>query len=170
MKLFVNNNEIIHPNQFNPVLESTVNQIINKTAYGSGSEWFATSEADVSAFEKLYSLAQCSPDRGGLLCERCLRKALRNIDLCCSEYNDMAFFYPSCQLRYTILAPFYDVSSSPPPAGAPPPPVVASSEPPPPVNGSLNDSHQPTLPGNGGGIRSHKILIKFGVAVMRRVD
>ncbi|KAL8139090.1 hypothetical protein V2J09_005091 [Rumex salicifolius] len=110
-----------------------MDQLINETAYGPGSERFATVEAQVSGLQKLYSLAQCIPDRGGLLCERCLRKALRNIDLCCNEFADMAFFYPSCQLRYSVLAPFYEFSSSPPPAvaspGPPPPPANESSTP-----------------------------------------
>ncbi|KAL8139086.1 hypothetical protein V2J09_005087 [Rumex salicifolius] len=123
---------VMDVDRFYPILVSTMNRLLNESAYGPGSEGFATGEAKVSELETLYSLTQCSPDMNGVVCERCLRNALYRIDLCCRDVADMEFYYSSCQLRYSVIAPFYVVRASP--AQTAVSPAVAN---PPPGNGAV---------------------------------
>ncbi|XP_059639555.1 cysteine-rich receptor-like protein kinase 10 [Cornus florida] len=87
---------------------------------------FATQEADFTAFQKLHSLAQCTPDLSGSDCNRCLRVAISFLPTCYVGRQGGRVLLPSCNIRFEI-SPFYtSVATAPPPTPillSPPPPA-----------------------------------------------
>ncbi|KAL2324344.1 hypothetical protein Fmac_023402 [Flemingia macrophylla] len=105
-----------------------VYETLNKTAdeaadSATGEKKFATRETDIDEFQKLYCLAQCTPDLSPGDCRSCL-ESLINSDLprCCAGTQGGRVLYPNCVIRFEIY-PFYRSLTSPPaePPGAQPP-------------------------------------------------
>ncbi|KAL2924572.1 Cysteine-rich repeat secretory protein 8 [Bienertia sinuspersici] len=100
--------------QFNRTLSPTLEALINKNAFSTNnSEFrpgFATMEAAVSGHEKIYSLAQCTPDILGANCSQCLRSAL-SILMSVDGSPGAISIKPPCQLRYDNNS-FYYVGDS----------------------------------------------------------
>ncbi|WVY96353.1 hypothetical protein V8G54_028504 [Vigna mungo] len=94
---------------------------------GSDGEKFATKETDIDIFQKLYCLAQCTPDLSPRDCRSCLN-SLINSDLprCCAGRQGGRVLYPNCVIRFEIY-PFYrSLGSAPTPT--PPPPKFGGEE------------------------------------------
>ncbi|KAL8136700.1 hypothetical protein V2J09_002701 [Rumex salicifolius] len=96
--------------QFNETLYSTLSQAIPKAV--NGSSRFATGESSLTGTsEKLYALAQCTPDIVGSDCDTCLQVALRKMPLCdnstCAspQRKSIITLLPSCQLGYEVRSP-----------------------------------------------------------------
>ncbi|OIT35706.1 cysteine-rich receptor-like protein kinase 10 [Nicotiana attenuata] len=85
---------------------------------------FATKEANFSSPEKLYTLAQCTPDLSDSSCDRCLSTAIGNLPRHGSRGGRVLL--PSCNVRYELYS-FYNVTA----VALPPPPPVRLSPPPP---------------------------------------
>ncbi|KAL8151167.1 hypothetical protein V2J09_020975 [Rumex salicifolius] len=128
---------VTDPDKFGAMVNETMAKLINESAYGNSS-FFATREGVVSPFETAYCLVQCSPDLNGTECDTCLRSAY---DLVPNSWPQFLFvFFPSCQLRYSMLGAFYPLQSAPspeatapsvtPPSSSPPPPPVTTASPP----------------------------------------
>lgn len=93
---------------------------------GSDGKKFATKETDIDIFQKLYCLAQCTPDLSPRDCRSCLN-SLINSDLprCCAGRQGGRVLYPNCVIRFEIY-PFYrSLGSAPTPT--PPPPKLGGN-------------------------------------------
>ncbi|GLT30980.1 hypothetical protein SLA2020_057500 [Shorea laevis] len=112
------------PTRFNDALGTVMNDATTQAA--SVAKRFATKEANISAFQTLYSLVQCTPDLSSTDCNRCLRGAISGLPGCCSGKVGGRVMFPSCYVRYEVY-PFYNASAvaappAPPPVLTPPPP------------------------------------------------
>ncbi|CAI9760050.1 unnamed protein product [Fraxinus pennsylvanica] len=76
---------------------------------------FATKDAVVTAFMKLYTLVQCTPDLSSEDCYTCLENATSNLPSCCEYAQGVTIISPSCNIRYEIY-PFYNAPTVPAPA------------------------------------------------------
>ncbi|PPD85453.1 hypothetical protein GOBAR_DD17610 [Gossypium barbadense] len=113
--------------RFNQILATTMNDgaalALNDTL---PLKKFATSEANVSGFQTLYSLLQCTPDLTTSDCNTCLRGAIADLPNCCDGKQGGRVLTPSCSIR-NELYPFYNqtaVSVSAPPPPLTPPPAI----------------------------------------------
>ncbi|KAL2931723.1 Cysteine-rich receptor-like protein kinase 25 [Bienertia sinuspersici] len=94
-------------NSLGPVLLSTLNGVINDATRNSSRGHFATKSANWTSFDKVYCLAQCTPDLTEFDCTSCLTIA-RNIMIgSYSTSMDVGIFHASCQLRYDTTQQFY---------------------------------------------------------------
>ncbi|CAB4306261.1 unnamed protein product [Prunus armeniaca] len=123
-----NEGNITHPNRFFDVLMETMAGLKPKAANeASGAKKFAAKEANFTAFQKLYSLVQCTPDLSSPDCDLCLEAAIVILPHCCYEKQGGTVLYSSCNIRYEIY-PFYTfVTAPPPPLLLPPPPPPPAS-------------------------------------------
>ncbi|XP_027364924.1 cysteine-rich receptor-like protein kinase 25 [Abrus precatorius] len=106
---------------FNRLLYDTMNITADDAANSpTGAKKFATREANISIFQNLYCLAQCTQDLSHQQCRGCLN-SLINSDLprCCAGTQGGRVLYPNCIIRFEIY-PFYRslaFAPSPTPAG-----------------------------------------------------
>ncbi|KAI9186169.1 hypothetical protein LWI28_014333 [Acer negundo] len=110
-------------------------RVVTQTSHGSSRLKFGTGEAEVTLFQKIYALMQCTPDLSQQDCEYCLSQCLSYFQTCCFV------LWTSCFLRWDLY-PFYtstadDDDPSPPPSSSqlpnttsppPPSPFRTSSE------------------------------------------
>ncbi|KAK7343558.1 hypothetical protein VNO77_12373 [Canavalia gladiata] len=115
---------------FKRLLYQTMNRTADDAANSPiGAKKFATREANISIFQNLYCLAQCTPDLSRQQCRTCL-SSLTNSDLprCCAGTQGGRVLYPSCIIRFEIY-PFYrSLPPTPTPAGLVPPPKSAENK------------------------------------------
>uniref|UniRef100_F6I2E2 Cysteine-rich receptor-like protein kinase 29 n=1 Tax=Vitis vinifera TaxID=29760 RepID=F6I2E2_VITVI len=115
---------------FNQVLGNLMASLRSKAASGDWRRKFATEEANVTSFQSIYGLMQCTPDLSELSCSNCLEGAINEIPTCCNRRKAGRVVKPSCNLRYATYH-FYDITA----ANAPPPsPPSADLSPPPLAN------------------------------------
>ena len=116
--------------EFNQVLGNMMASLRSKAASGDWRRKFATGEANVTSFQSIYGLMQCTPDLSELSCSNCLEGAINEIPTCCNRRKAGRVVKPSCNLRYATYH-FYDITA----ANAPPPsPPSADLSPPPLAN------------------------------------
>ncbi|GMP75214.1 hypothetical protein CsSME_00032386 [Camellia sinensis var. sinensis] len=142
-----NNQSITDPNGFNDVLGVIMNDIATRASNGVSGKKFATSEANFTSLQKVYGLAQCTPDLNAMECNKCLREGISNFPSCCDGKQGGRILFPSCNVRYELYR-FYNAAGTAP---APPPPVIL---PPPPPASS---------PGKGG--ISSRVLVAIIVSI-----
>ncbi|KAJ9690111.1 hypothetical protein PVL29_012654 [Vitis rotundifolia] len=121
---------------FNQVLGNLMASLRSKAASGDWRRKFATGEANVTSFQSIYGLMQCTPDLSELSCSNCLEGATNEIPTCCDSRKGGRVVKPSCNLRYETYR-FYDFTAAnapPPPATPPPSPPSADFAPPPLAN------------------------------------
>ncbi|XP_039158338.1 putative cysteine-rich receptor-like protein kinase 9 [Eucalyptus grandis] len=99
--------------KFLQVLGDTIKDVAWR---GSGNR-FATAEANVTTPEKLYMIAQCTPDLTPWDCNTCLRSVIPRVPL---GRPGGRIFTPCCNVRFDIR-PFYNEGPAP---GPPPPPPL----------------------------------------------
>ncbi|KAG4143779.1 hypothetical protein ERO13_D06G212700v2 [Gossypium hirsutum] len=123
----INTANVSNQERFNQILATTMNDgaalALNDTL---PLKKFATSEANVSRFQTLYSLLQCTPDLTTSDCNTCLRGAIADLPNCCDGKQGGRVLTPSCSIRYELY-PFYNqtaVSVSAPPPPLTPPPAI----------------------------------------------
>ncbi|KAK3206451.1 hypothetical protein Dsin_020497 [Dipteronia sinensis] len=127
--------------KFDEIWGSLMVRVVAKTSHGSSRLKFGTREADVTLFQKIYALMQCTPDLSQQDCEYCLYQSLSHFQTCCHGKQGGNVLRPSCFLRWELY-PFYtsiadDDDPSPPPSSSqlpntttspPPSPFRTSSE------------------------------------------
>ncbi|KAL8130169.1 LOW QUALITY PROTEIN: hypothetical protein V2J09_019324 [Rumex salicifolius] len=102
---------------YNRTLEGIIEQVIREAAYNSTS-LFATSEAAVDQEdEKVYALAECTPDIDRGSCSGCLKTAQSDLQHIPGDAKYAWVMLTSCQLRYDNTS-FFEVSSAEPPISA----------------------------------------------------
>ncbi|KAF3680210.1 Cysteine-rich receptor-like protein kinase 25 [Capsicum annuum] len=133
--ILYNTQNISDPDNFRPILGSMLDDVATAAANGGSAKKYAPKSANYSSFQKVYALAQCTPDISAASCNTCLRDAISNLPSCCDKSQGARVVFPSCGVRYELY-PFYNdtatVFTPPPPA-----PPQASSTPP---NSSGGDS------------------------------
>ncbi|XP_057463250.1 cysteine-rich receptor-like protein kinase 10 [Actinidia eriantha] len=116
---FNSTQNIANPKQFMQVLGDTMSDVATRAANDESGKKFATKEANFTALEVLYSLAQCTPDLSNAGCNTCLRDAISILPSCCGGKQGGRVLFPSCNVRYETF-PFYKITR----AGPPPSPVL----------------------------------------------
>ncbi|MBA0569362.1 hypothetical protein Golob_006798, partial [Gossypium lobatum] len=118
----INTGNVSNQERFNQILATTMNDgaalALNDTL---PLKKFATSEANVSRFQTLYSLLQCTPDLTTSDCNTCLRGAIADLPSCCDGKQGGRVLTPSCSIRYELY-PFYNQTAVS--VSAPPPPLT----------------------------------------------
>lgn len=125
-----NTANVSNQESFMSLLFATMNDTADEAASFSGGAKYATKEANISGFQSLYCLAQCTEDLPRQECRRCLEDAIGNLPRCCEGKQGGRVLYPSCNIRYELY-PFYQSPASaapaPSPAGIVPPTTSSSS-------------------------------------------
>ncbi|XP_065617512.1 cysteine-rich receptor-like protein kinase 10 [Quercus suber] len=113
--------------KFNQLLNSSMIELANKTTSDvpTAAKNYGTSQVNISAFQTLYNLVQCTPDLSSANCSSCLLDALKLLPWCCSGKQGGRVVFPSCSFRYELY-PFYRMAATAPT----PSPGVQSSPPP----------------------------------------
>ncbi|RDX60180.1 Cysteine-rich receptor-like protein kinase 25, partial [Mucuna pruriens] len=108
----LNTANISNQESFMSLLFLTINTTADEAARPPiGDRKFATHEADVSGFQTLYCLAQCTPDLSPRDCRTCLSAAIGDLPWCCQGKQGGRVLYPSCNVRYELY-PFYGNTTS----------------------------------------------------------
>ncbi|KAE8686675.1 Cysteine-rich receptor-like protein kinase 25 [Hibiscus syriacus] len=120
----MNTGNVTNQDRFNRILADTMRDGAALALNGTlRLKNFATREANVSGFQTLYSLLQCTPDLTTSDCNTCLRQAISDLPVCCDGKQGGRVLIPSCNIRYELY-PFYNqsaVSIRPPPSALIPP-------------------------------------------------
>ncbi|XP_031284383.1 putative receptor-like protein kinase At4g00960 isoform X1 [Pistacia vera] len=129
--------------QFDQTWESLMNRLLKKASTGSNNsrKKFATGEASLTDFVKIYALMQCTPDISESDCDSCLRQS---VVFCETHYHGKAgclTVRPSCVYKWDS-SPFY-VASPAAPSPSPPPQFT----------------HKEMITKEKGGITSKTVLI-----------
>jgi hypothetical protein len=109
---------------FNSSLGKLMTGSLAEKAYGTP-RMFAVGTIDLTPYDKIYGMAQCTRDLSGDDCHNCLVKAVSLIPELCPGVSGGRIFYRSCSIRFEV-DPFYNLlaaeaaMSSPAPAPAPP--------------------------------------------------
>ncbi|KAG4925423.1 hypothetical protein JHK87_050963 [Glycine soja] len=93
-----------NPVNFNNLLASTIRKTAEEAA-NSGNR-YSTKQANLSEFQTLYCLAQCTLDLSPQHCRDCLGSAVSDIPYCCDGKQGGRVLFPSCNIRYALY-PFY---------------------------------------------------------------
>ncbi|RDY13246.1 Cysteine-rich receptor-like protein kinase 25, partial [Mucuna pruriens] len=132
-----NSANISNQASFMSLMFDTMNETADEAANSStGAEKYATNQANISGFQSLYCLVQCTQDLSPQGCRTCLSSAIGLLPWCCEGKQGGRILYPSCNVRYELY-PFYltnstNTTSSPPT----PTPTPSASAPPTPTNSS----------------------------------
>ncbi|CAI9773319.1 unnamed protein product [Fraxinus pennsylvanica] len=137
------------PDRFEQLLADTLNEIATEASTNLTGKKFATKAVNFTAFQRLYTLAQCTPDLSISDCNSCLQDLISRLPSCCANSQGALILFTSCNIRYEVY-PFYNSTSAPAPNTRP-------LAPPPPSNSSINE-------GNGG--ISTKVIIAIVVPVV----
>ncbi|KAM6585135.1 hypothetical protein CsatB_012137 [Cannabis sativa] len=129
----LNSGNITDQNRFNRLVNETTKAAAAEAAKGlAGDKKFATKDNNFNGFQRLYTLAQCTPDLNASGCSTCLTDAIGSLPICCSGKLGGRVLFPSCSVRYEVY-PFYNQNSTtplPPPTAQPtpaPPSFTSSS-------------------------------------------
>jgi len=125
------------PQRFNNLVGAAVNDLAARAASAPpGAKKFAVNKTSFDAFQKIYSLAQCTPDLSSSDCNRCLSAAIARLPICCSSKIGGRVLFPSCYIHYEITE-FYNATAVAAESRPPPPPPVALPSPPPPRSATI---------------------------------
>ncbi|XP_060675529.1 cysteine-rich receptor-like protein kinase 10 [Ziziphus jujuba] len=108
--------------KFKQEVEKTMNEFASKAAR-SGKK-FMVHEANISGFDTIYSLVQCTQDLSSDDCTKCLQNATSRFPSLLDGKRGGRVCLPSCNIRYELYR-FYDVDEPPqmtPQLVSPPPP------------------------------------------------
>ncbi|XP_030511487.2 cysteine-rich receptor-like protein kinase 10 isoform X4 [Rhodamnia argentea] len=98
---------VADPNRFVQLLGETMNYAAERASGSESGKKFAVVEANFTSSQKLYTLAQCTPDLTGSDCNTCLRAAIASLPQ--GEGGGWSFT-PSCGVRFELY-PFYNASA-----------------------------------------------------------
>ncbi|CAL9129514.1 unnamed protein product [Musa textilis] len=138
-----NTQNVSNQQQFDITLGNLMDGLTEKAS--SSPKLFAAGSANVTSFNKLYGLVQCSRDLSADDCYRCLLDMVNSIPNCCSGKQGGKVYVQSCYLRFESY-PFYNLSA----VEAPPPPSV----PPSPSSETVSD----TVPNDASGGKSNNAV------------
>ncbi|KAF3967481.1 hypothetical protein CMV_008522 [Castanea mollissima] len=103
----LNTQNITEQDRFNKLLAKSMNETAAQASNAPiGSKKFGTKEVNISAFQTLYNLVQCTADLSRNDCSTCLQAAINLLPWCCSGKQGGRVIFPSCNVRYELY-PFY---------------------------------------------------------------
>ncbi|RZB61883.1 Cysteine-rich receptor-like protein kinase 25 isoform D [Glycine soja] len=102
--------DISNQKSFMRLMFSTINKTADEAA--TDDKKFATRQTNISEFQNLYCLAQCTPDLSPLDCRSCLSQVIGDLPRCCEGTQGGRVLYPSCNVRYELY-PFYRSTNYP---------------------------------------------------------
>ncbi|KAH7536634.1 hypothetical protein FEM48_Zijuj03G0005400 [Ziziphus jujuba var. spinosa] len=108
--------------KFKQEVEKTMNEFASKAA--NGAKKFMSQEANISGFDTIYSLVQCTQDLSSQDCTTCLWIAISRLPSSLDGKRGARVYLPSCNITYELY-PFYYVAEPPqttPQLVSPPPP------------------------------------------------
>ncbi|XP_075666625.1 cysteine-rich receptor-like protein kinase 10 [Castanea sativa] len=126
----LNTQNVTDQDKFNRLLNTSMLELATETSdFPTGSKKFGTKQVNISAFQTLYNLAQCTPDLSSTDCKTCLQDAVKLLPWCCSGKQGGRIVFPSCNVRYELY-PFYTLAATAPTPSpgvqSPPPPSPSS--------------------------------------------
>ncbi|KAF8017697.1 hypothetical protein BT93_H2786 [Corymbia citriodora subsp. variegata] len=124
-QVLYNIENVSDPNPFEQLLGETLNDVATRASAGGSGMKAAVAEVNVTSSQKLYALAQCTPDLTASDCVKCLQFGITNLP---RGKQGGRVLTPSCNVRYQLY-PFYNASALPPPPPPPPPPAQAAPPP-----------------------------------------
>ncbi|KAK4588157.1 hypothetical protein RGQ29_019234 [Quercus rubra] len=108
----LNTQNITEQDRFNKLLAKSMNETVAQASNAPiGSKKFGTKEVNISAFQTLYNLVQCTADLSGNDCSTCLQAAINLLPWCCSGKQGGRVIFPSCNVRYELY-PFYRMENA----------------------------------------------------------
>ncbi|XP_039060298.1 putative receptor-like protein kinase At4g00960 [Hibiscus syriacus] len=141
--------------EFDTVWESLIKNVMRKASNGSSSLKYATGEAELGAFQTIYSLMQCTPDLSEQDCVSCLRQSANSYVSCCHGKRGGVVERPNCLFRWDMY-PFYRPNASTTASLSPP---ASPSRLPPPAASPPPQSVDSEIIKEGGGISSRTLVI-----------
>ncbi|KAF3949582.1 hypothetical protein CMV_024565 [Castanea mollissima] len=129
----LNTQNVTDQDKFNQLLNTSMIALLTDLAreisnVSTGAKKFGTRQVNISAFQTLYNLLQCTPDLSGADCYNCLLDAIKLVPWCCGGKQGGRIVFPSCNIRYELY-PFYRMAATAPlpsPGLEPPPPDSVS--------------------------------------------
>lgn len=115
------NNITSNLTQFDIIWESLMDRVARKASQGSSRLKYATEEANITFFQKIYALMQCTPDISQSDCHFCLHRSVAEYQNCCHGSQGGVVQRPSCIFRWDLY-PFYDLTAADPSPSPPPGP------------------------------------------------
>ena len=120
-----NEKNITNQDQFNKLVNTTMTSLAGQASdVPIGAKKFGTNKVNISAFQTLYSLVQCTPDLSSTDCNLCLQTAINRLPICCGGKQGGRVLFPSCNIIYELYR-FYNTPGLQPP---PPPTSVGGQE------------------------------------------
>ncbi|XP_057732246.1 cysteine-rich receptor-like protein kinase 25 isoform X2 [Arachis stenosperma] len=115
-----NTGNVSNQESFMKLLFRTMNETAEEAAKSPVLEKkYATKQANISGFQNLYCMAQCTDNLTPRDCASCLTEAITELTPCCGGKQGGRVLFPSCFVRYELY-PFYRsnaLAPSPSPAG-----------------------------------------------------
>ncbi|XVF25967.1 hypothetical protein REPUB_Repub13aG0259600 [Reevesia pubescens] len=108
------------PNQKEAIIWDDNFILRNNTSSGTSLRKFTTGSAEVTAFQTVYALVQCTPDLSEIECNSCLSEAIEFIPVCCDRKQGGRVIGPSCNFRFEIERFFNLTTADTPSPSAPP--------------------------------------------------
>ncbi|XP_057986386.1 cysteine-rich receptor-like protein kinase 11 [Hevea brasiliensis] len=119
-EIFYNTGDIkFNMEEFDQIWSNLMARLSTKASMGSSKVKFATREADLTPFQKIYALMQCTPDISQSNCNYCLGQAVVQYNNCCHGKQGGGVYTPSCIFRWDLY-PFYNNSIADAPTPTPP--------------------------------------------------
>ncbi|KAK7840652.1 cysteine-rich receptor-like protein kinase 25 [Quercus suber] len=112
----LNTQDITEQDKFNKLLAKSMNETAAQASNAPiGAKKYGTKEVNISAFQTLYNLVQCTADLSRNDCSTCLQAAIKLLPWCCSGKQGGRVIFPSCSVRYELY-PFYrmEIATLPP--------------------------------------------------------
>ncbi|XP_065617507.1 cysteine-rich receptor-like protein kinase 10 isoform X2 [Quercus suber] len=112
----LNTQNITEQDKFNKLLAKSMNETAAQASNSPiGAKKYGTKEVNISAFQTLYNLVQCTADLSRNDCSTCLQAAIKLLPWCCSGKQGGRVIFPSCSVRYELY-PFYrmEIATLPP--------------------------------------------------------
>uniref|UniRef100_A0A7N2N550 Cysteine-rich receptor-like protein kinase 10 n=1 Tax=Quercus lobata TaxID=97700 RepID=A0A7N2N550_QUELO len=122
-----NTQNITNQEQFNKLVNTSMTSLASQASdVPIGVEKFGTNEVNITAFQTLYNLVQCTPDLSSTECNSCLQTAINRLPICCGGKQGGRVLFPSCNVRYELYS-FYNTPEAPSrtPGLQPPPPPAS---------------------------------------------
>ncbi|KAF7847322.1 hypothetical protein BT93_L3087 [Corymbia citriodora subsp. variegata] len=116
---FYNTGNVTNSTQFAQLLGGALNDIATRASTGGTEKKVAVAQADFTTLQKLYTLAQCTPDLTASDCDTCLRYGIGKLVQGSQGGRVLA---ASCNVRYELY-PFYNTSALTAPVPPPPTPT-----------------------------------------------
>ena len=125
----LNTQNITNQDQLNKLVNTSMTSLASKASdVPIGVKKFRTDEVNISAFQTLYNLVQCTPDLSSTDCNLCLQTAIIRLPICCGGKQGARVLLPSCSVWYELYG-FYSTPEAPSPSPglqSPPPPASVS--------------------------------------------